>query len=86
MGSPPSPPPVSPVPPFTLLPSPRAAGLPGLAPGLGLDTAIFTGPPGDVLPEGLYGFDVDNGPAFGFYVIPIYTPMRDRQDYQAVFN
>ena len=32
------------------------------------------------------GFDVDAGPAFGFYIIPIYTPVRDRQDYQAVFN
>jgi len=49
-------------------------------------TPIFTGPAGDVLPEGLYGFDVDAGPAFGFYIIPIHTVGRDRQDYQAVFN
>jgi hypothetical protein len=49
-------------------------------------TLIFTGPPGDVLPEGLYGFDVDAGPTLGFYIIPIHTPARGRQDYQAVFN
>ena len=49
-------------------------------------TLIFSGPPGDVLAEGLYEFDVDHGPALGFYIIPIHTPVRGRQDYQAVFN
>jgi hypothetical protein len=47
---------------------------------------IFRGPPGDVLPEGLYTFDVENGPSFELYVMPIHTPARDRQDYQSSFN
>jgi hypothetical protein len=47
---------------------------------------IFRGPPGHVLPEGLYTFDVENGPSFELYVIPIHTPARDRQDYQSSFN
>jgi hypothetical protein len=49
-------------------------------------TLIFAGPPGDVLPEGEYAFEVEGGPAFEFYVMPIHTPARDRQDYQAAFN
>jgi hypothetical protein len=47
---------------------------------------IFRGPPGDVLPEGLYTLEVEDGPAFELYVTPIQTPARDRQDYQAIFN
>ncbi len=47
---------------------------------------IFHGPPGDVLREGLYAFAVDGGPTFELYVMPIQTFVRDRQDYQAVFN
>ena len=47
---------------------------------------FFEGPPADVLQEGQYAFDVEGGGAFEFYLIPIYTPARDRQDYQAVFN
>jgi hypothetical protein len=47
---------------------------------------IFRGPPGDVLPEGLYTLAVDDGPAFELYVIPIHTPVPDRQNYQAAFN
>jgi hypothetical protein len=39
-----------------------------------------------VLPEGLYTFDVENGPSFELYVMPIHTPARDRQDYQSSFN
>jgi hypothetical protein len=49
-------------------------------------TLIFAGPPGDVLPEGEYAFEVEGGPAFEFYVMPIHTAARDRQDYQAAFN
>jgi hypothetical protein len=49
-------------------------------------TLIFAGPPGSVLREGLYTLDVEGGPAFQLYVIPIRTFARDRQDYQAVFN
>src|ERR1700751_3714698 len=47
---------------------------------------IFTGPPSDLLPEGIYTLDVEDGPHFELYVIPIYTPRPDRQDYQASFN
>jgi hypothetical protein len=47
---------------------------------------IFRGPPGDVLPEGLYPFEVEGGPPFELYVMPIHTPARDRQDYQSSFN
>jgi hypothetical protein len=38
------------------------------------------------LREGLYTFEVEGGPAFEFYVMPIQTFARDCQDYQAVFN
>jgi hypothetical protein len=47
---------------------------------------LFTGPPNDLLREGFYTLEVDDGPSFELYVIPIYTPVRDRQDYQAPFN
>jgi hypothetical protein len=47
---------------------------------------VFSGPPGDVLQEGLYTVDVENGPHFQLYIIPIHTPARDRQEYQAAFN
>lgn len=48
---------------------------------------IFRGPPNDLLPPGLYTLEVeDGGPAFELYVMPIHTPARDRQDYQAAFN
>jgi hypothetical protein len=47
---------------------------------------IFSGPPGDVLREGLYTLEVENGPPFDLYVMPIHTPQLGRQDYQAAFN
>lgn len=47
---------------------------------------IFRGPAGDVLPEGTYTLDVEEGPSFELYVIPIHTPFPGRQDYQASFN
>lgn len=48
---------------------------------------VFRGPPGDVLREGPYVLEVEEGgPGFELYVMPIHTPARDRQDYQAVFN
>jgi hypothetical protein len=47
---------------------------------------IFRGPSGDVLPEGIYTLDVEGGASFELYVIPVYTPAPDRQDYQAAFN
>jgi hypothetical protein len=49
-------------------------------------TLIFAGPPGDVLREGLHDLQVEDGPAFQLYVIPIQTFVQERQDYQAVFN
>jgi hypothetical protein len=49
-------------------------------------TLIFSGPPGDLLPEGQRTFEVDGGAAFDLYVIPVHTPQLGRQDYQAVFN
>ena len=47
---------------------------------------IFSGPPGDVLREGMYTLEVDDGPSFELYVMPIHTPALGRQDYQAAFN
>ncbi len=47
---------------------------------------VFTGPRTPVLPEGLYDAATPGGPALTFYIMPIHTPDRDRQDYQAVFN
>lgn len=49
-------------------------------------SAIFQGPPGDILPEGLYRASVEGGGELEFYISPVHTPQRDRQDYQAVFN
>ena len=50
-------------------------------------TLIFYGPKErDVLPEGLYEYEIDGGPTYSLYVAPIFTPQPDRQDYQAVFN
>jgi hypothetical protein len=47
---------------------------------------LFSGPPNDVLPEGLYAIAIPNGPALTLYISPIHTHERSRQDYQAVFN
>jgi hypothetical protein len=47
---------------------------------------IFRGGPENLLCEGLYTLDVEEGPTFELYVIPIHTPARDRQNYQAAFN
>ena len=47
---------------------------------------IFRGPPGDVLREGMYTLDIDGGPSFDLYVMPVFTPMRGHQDYQSSFN
>ena len=49
-------------------------------------TLIFHGPRGDVMPEGLYAAQPEDGAQFELYVIPIHTPAPERQDYQAVFN
>jgi hypothetical protein len=57
-------------------------------PGLGYKafSLIFSGPRDEVMPEGLYTAEVEGGPSFEFYINPIHTVARDRQDYQAVFN
>jgi hypothetical protein len=49
-------------------------------------TLIFTGPREQVLPEGFYAAEAEGGTRFDFYIMPIHTPARDRQDYQAIFN
>ncbi len=50
-------------------------------------TLIFRGPKErDVLPEGFYQCEVDGGPVYDIYVMPILSPQPDSQDYQAVFN
>ncbi len=46
----------------------------------------FHGPAGQVMPEGPYQAQPDGGEAHEIYIIPIHTPARDRQDYQAVFT
>jgi hypothetical protein len=47
---------------------------------------IFRGPPGDILAEGSYIIEVEGGPSFELYVMPVLTPEPGRQDYQAPFN
>jgi hypothetical protein len=49
-------------------------------------TLIFSTPPGNVLREGFYVLEVEEGPQFELYVMPIHTPAPGRQDYQAAFN
>jgi hypothetical protein len=47
---------------------------------------IFSGPPGDVLAEGMRTMTVQDGTAYDLYLIPIHTPEPGRQNYQALFN
>jgi hypothetical protein len=47
---------------------------------------LFHGPIGNILPEGLYQADIEDGPTLEFYIVPIHTVAPDRQEYQAVFN
>lgn len=49
-------------------------------------TLIFSGPPGDVLAEGMHTIIREDGTAYDLYLIPVHTPAPGRQDYQAVFN
>lgn len=47
---------------------------------------VFRGPsPGPVLAEGLYEVEIEHGPTCALHVMPIHTPLADRQDYQSVF-
>jgi hypothetical protein len=48
---------------------------------------IFSGPPGEVLAEGMHTLTPEaGGAAHDLYLIPVHTPAPGRQDYQAVFN
>jgi len=49
-------------------------------------TLVFTGPASDILPQGHHRITAPDGAAFELHIAPIHTPIRDRQDYQAVFN
>ena len=59
---------------------------PGHAPGFAPFVLIFSGPPGDVLAEGMHTIVREDGTACDLYLIPVHTPAPGRQDYQAVFN
>jgi len=47
---------------------------------------LFSGPPGDVLAEGMHTLQAEGGGAYDLYLIPIHTPEPGRQNYQALFN
>ncbi|HUC12093.1 MAG TPA: hypothetical protein VL985_16960 [Stellaceae bacterium] len=47
---------------------------------------ILRGPDAPVLPEGLHSVQIGESPPLALYVIPIFTPAHDHQDYQIVFN
>jgi hypothetical protein len=47
---------------------------------------LFTGPRDNVMPEGFYAAETDGGARFDFYIQPIHTAARDRQEYQVIFN
>jgi hypothetical protein len=65
----------------------RLANQPGHAnPAYQPFVLVFSGPPGDVLVEGLHTIAHEDGSAYALYLIPIHTPTPGRQDYQAVFN
>jgi hypothetical protein len=49
-------------------------------------TLILRGPPGDVLPKGLYDVALNDSSDLTLYIMPIHTVARDQQDYQVVFN
>jgi hypothetical protein len=49
-------------------------------------TLILAGPPGDVLREGFYSLEIDDGPTFELYVMPIQTFAAGRQEYQVAVN
>jgi glyoxylase-like metal-dependent hydrolase (beta-lactamase superfamily II) len=49
-------------------------------------TLIFQGHPTDLLLEGCYTFDIEDGRSFELYIMPIHTPASDHQNYQACFN
>jgi len=38
------------------------------------------------MPEGYYECEIQDGPTYSLYVMPIMTPQPDLQDYQSVFT
>ena len=64
----------------------RLEAQPGHAPGFAPFVLIFSGPPGEVLAEGMHTITREGGAAYDLYLIPVHTPAPGRQDYQAVFN
>lgn len=50
-------------------------------------TLIFSGPrEHEHLPEGMHECEIEGGPTYAIYVMPIQTMQPDRQEYQAIFN
>jgi hypothetical protein len=66
----------------------RLGGQPGhAAPTFQPFVLLFSGPPGDVLAEGMHKITREDGTAaYELYLIPVHTPAPGRQDYQAIFN
>jgi Domain of unknown function (DUF6916) len=53
----------------------------------GAFVVIFRGPSkAEVMSPGLYDCEIEDGPVFSLYVIPIHTARPDCQEYQAAFN
>jgi hypothetical protein len=47
---------------------------------------VLHGPAGDVVPEGMFRAQIEDGPVTDLYIMPIHTLVPNRQEYQAVFN
>lgn len=61
--------------------SPRPDAAPGTSFSL-----LLRGAAAPIVSEGLHQLTFEDGASFELYLIPIYTPSRDHQDYQVVFN
>lgn len=48
---------------------------------------IFRGPSKtDVMRQGIYECEIEDGPTYTLHVMPFYTARADRQEYQSAFN
>lgn len=48
---------------------------------------IWRAPKGEhYMLEGMYECEFEDGPTYSIYVLPVFTPEQEFQDYQAVFN
>jgi hypothetical protein len=47
---------------------------------------IFRGPRDAVIPTGTYECEIEAGPTYSLYVMPIHTAEREWQEYQSAFN